>query len=153
MLKHKKFWKHHEHRPYPPWAQGRRIHESPQWPKAWHRKRRFLFFRFAGTFGFMVLLVLGGMAVLAFLFSWYFESDGHAAVLIWIGGSLALAMPLLAGLVARRAFQDIATPLADVMAAADAVAEGDLSVRVPGRGPGDFGRLAQSFNRMTEELE
>jgi two-component system OmpR family sensor kinase/two-component system sensor histidine kinase BaeS len=101
----------------------------------------------------MVLLVLGGMAVLAFLFSWYFESDGHAAVLIWIGGSLALAMPLLAGLVARRAFQDIATPLADVMAAADAVAEGDLSVRVPERGPGDFGRLAKSFNRMTEELE
>jgi two-component system sensor histidine kinase BaeS len=38
------------------------------------------------------------------------------------------------------------------MAAADRVAEGDLSVRVPERGPGDFGRLARSFNRMVDEL-
>jgi two-component system sensor histidine kinase BaeS len=102
----------------------------------------------------MVLLVLGGMAALAFLFSRLFGGDGQTALLVWIGGiGLALAMPVLAGLVARRAVQDIATPLASVMAAADRVAEGDLSVRVPGSGPGDFGRLANSFNRMIEELE
>jgi two-component system sensor histidine kinase BaeS len=102
----------------------------------------------------MVLLVLGGMAALAFLFSRLFGGDGQTAALVWIGGiGLALAMPALAGLVARRAVRDIATPLASVMAAADRVAEGDLSVRVPGQGPGDFGRLAQSFNRMIEELE
>jgi two-component system sensor histidine kinase BaeS len=102
----------------------------------------------------MVLLVLGGMAALAFLFSRLFGGDGQTAALVWIGViGLALAMPALAGLVARRAVRDIATPLASVMAAADRVAEGDLSVRVPGQGPGDFGRLAQSFNRMTEELE
>jgi two-component system sensor histidine kinase BaeS len=102
----------------------------------------------------MVLLVLGGMAALAFLFSRLFEGDGQTAMLVWIGGiGLALAMPVLAGLLARRAVQDIATPLASIMAAADRVAEGDLSVRVPEQGPGDFGRLAESFNRMTEELE
>jgi two-component system sensor histidine kinase BaeS len=102
----------------------------------------------------MVLLVLGGMAALVFLFSRLFEGDGHTAALVWVGGiGLALAMPVLAGLVARRAVQDIATPLASIMAAADRVAEGDLSVRVPESGPGDFGRLARSFNRMTEELE
>jgi two-component system OmpR family sensor kinase/two-component system sensor histidine kinase BaeS len=44
-------------------------------------------------------------------------------------------------------------PLARVMAAADEVAEGDFSVRVPERGSGEFGRLARSFNRMVEELE
>ncbi len=110
--------------------------------------------RFAGIFGFMVLLVLGGMAALAFLFSRLFGGDGQTAALVWIGGiGLALAMPALAGLLARRAVQDIATPLASVMAAADRVAEGDLSVRVPEQGPGDFGRLANSFNRMIEELE
>jgi two-component system OmpR family sensor kinase/two-component system sensor histidine kinase BaeS len=56
---------------------------------------------------------------------------------------------------AARAFRSIATPLADVMAAADAVAEGDLSVRVPtpASGSDEFTRLAASFNRMTEELE
>ena len=54
-----------------------------------------------------------------------------------------------------RIFRDIATPLADVMSAADAVAEGDLSVRVPepNHGSVDFHRLTQSFNRMTAELE
>ena len=102
----------------------------------------------------MVLLMLGAMAVLAFLLSRLFGGDGHTATLVWISGiSLALAMPALAGLVAKRAVQDIATPLASVMAAADRVAEGDLSTRVPERGPGDFGRLARSFNRMIEELE
>jgi len=88
------------------------------------------------------------------LLSQLFGGDGHTALLVWIGGiGLSLALPLLAVGLAVRAFRDIATPLADVMAAADAVAEGDLSVRVPERGPGDFGRLAKSFNRMTEELE
>jgi two-component system OmpR family sensor kinase/two-component system sensor histidine kinase BaeS len=104
----------------------------------------------------MALLVLGGMAALAFLFTRLFGGDGQAAVLVWIGGcGLALALPLLAAGLGVRAFRDIATPLADVMAAADAVADGDLGTRVPvpRRGPGGFTRLAESFNRMTEELE
>jgi signal transduction histidine kinase len=102
----------------------------------------------------MVLLALGGMAVLAFLLARLFGGDGHATVLMWIGGcGLTLAMPLLAAGLAMWAFRGIATPLADVMAAADAVAEGNLSVRVPEYGPGEFGQLARSFNRMTEELE
>jgi two-component system sensor histidine kinase BaeS len=153
-LKRQKFWKHHEHGRHPPWGPWGHDHEFHQWPRAWHRKRRFIFFRFAGIFGFIVLLVLGGMAALAFLFSRLFGGGGQTAALAWIGGiGLALAMPVLAGLLARRAVQDIATPLASVMAAADRVAEGDLSVRVPGQSPGDFGRLAESFNHMIEELE
>ena len=122
-MKRRKYRKYHEHRPPRRWAPGSHIHEFPEWPRAWHRKRRFLFFRFAGIFGFIIVLVLGGMAALAFLFSRLFGGDGHTAVLVWIGGiGLALAMPLLAALVARRAFHDIATPLAGVMAAADRVA-------------------------------
>jgi signal transduction histidine kinase len=39
------------------------------------------------------------------------------------------------------------------MAAADAIAEGNLSARVPAHGPGEFSRLADSFNHMAEELE
>ncbi len=96
------------------------------------------------------------MAALAFLFTRLFGGDGQTAVLVWVGGcGLSLALPLLAVGLATRAFRGIATPLADVMAAADAVAEGDLSVRVqvPEHGPSEFGRLAESFNRMTEELE
>ncbi len=104
----------------------------------------------------MVLLVLGGMAALAFLLSRLFGGGGQTAVLVWVGGcGLSLALPMLAGAVALRVFRDIATPLADVMAAADAVAQGDLSVQVtvPLHGPKAFRRLAESFNHMTEELE
>jgi signal transduction histidine kinase len=102
----------------------------------------------------MALLVLGGMAALAFLLSHLFGGDGHTARLVWMAGvSLALSLPLLAAAVARRAFQRVASPLADVMAAAEAVANGDLSVRVPAYSAGQFARLAASFNRMVEELE
>ena len=86
----------------------------------------------------MALLVVGGMAALAFLLSRLFGGGGQMAALVWVGGcGLSLALPLLAGILAMRAFRGIATPLADVMAAADAVAEGDLSVRVdvPTHGP------------------
>jgi two-component system OmpR family sensor kinase/two-component system sensor histidine kinase BaeS len=165
-LEGNKFWKHREHRPrrmrpprahdhHPPWAPWDHDHGFPKWPPAGRRKRGLLFFRFAGVFGFMVLLVLGGMAALAFLLTRLFGGDGQTALLVWVGGcGLSLALPLLAAALAVGAFRGIAAPLADVMAAADAVAQGDLSVRVPvPHGPGEFGRLAESFNRMTEELE
>jgi two-component system OmpR family sensor kinase/two-component system sensor histidine kinase BaeS len=66
---------------------------------------------------------------------------------------MAVAFPLLVGLIAMRSFRSMFDPLAKVMAAADAVAEGDFSVRVPERGTGEFGRLTRSFNRMVSELE
>ncbi len=102
----------------------------------------------------MVLLTLGGIAAFAFLLSHLFVGGRRMVALAWGGGcTLSLALPLLAVALAVRAFRDLATPLADVMTAADAVAGGDLSVRVPERGPGDFRRMAISFNRMAEELE
>lgn len=56
---------------------------------------------------------------------------------------------LIGFLLARR----VVTPLADVIAAAQAVAAGDLSARVQVRGPGDLRSLSDSFNRMAEALE
>jgi two-component system OmpR family sensor kinase/two-component system sensor histidine kinase BaeS len=104
----------------------------------------------------MALLVVGGMAALAFLFVRLLGGHGRVAVLVWIAGiGFALALPTLAAKMAMEAFRGIATPLADVMSAADAVAEGDLSVRVrePTHGSNTFRRLARSFNRMVEELQ
>lgn len=113
--------------------------------------------RFVGIFGLIILLVLGGMGAFAFLLSHFFGGgNSRMAGLVWIAGcGLSLALPLLAGSVAVRVFRGITTPLADVMSAADAVADGDLSVRIPEpkQGPVEFRRLAKSFNRMTEELE
>jgi signal transduction histidine kinase len=151
-------WEHRErpeHWGPPPWEYWRHHHRDfRRWRKEMRRKRGGLFFRFIGAFGCLTVLILGGMAALAFLFSRFFEGSGKMAVTLWFGGcGLFLALALLAGLLARRTFRDIAVPLADVMTAADAVAEGDLSVRVEEDKPGEFGQLARSFNRMVGELE
>jgi two-component system, OmpR family, sensor histidine kinase BaeS len=151
-------WKHHEHDQDwgpPPWEYWRHHHRDfRRWRKKMRRKRGGLFFRFIGAFGCLTVLILGGMAALAFLFSRFFEGSGKMAVTLWFGGcGLFLALALLAGMLARRTFRNIAIPLADVMTAADAVAEGDLSVRVEEDKPGEFGQLARSFNRMVEGLE
>ena len=146
-------WKYWEHRP--PFDRG---HWDP--PRRWHRHRHPqrgpLFLRFVFMFGLMVLLVVGGMAALASLLARLFGGGAETTVLTWAGGcGLSLALPVLAGFLALRVFRGVATPLADVMAAADAVAEGDLSARVPvpEQGPDAFSNLAESFNRMAQELE
>ena len=134
-----KHWKDPEYRNYRRWqSKGR---------------RRSLFARFAGMFGMMALLVAGGMAALAFLITRLFGGQGQVALLVWVTGcGLSLTLPSLAMLLAMRAFRGIATPLADMMEAADAVAAGDLSVRVHENVSSPFRRLAKSFNRMTQEL-
>ena len=141
--------------PRPPW-----MHHHPRRAELRHWRRSFrhrggpLFFRFVGAFGFIVLLVLGGMAALAFLFTRAFGGGGQTAALVWIGGILlALGMPFLAVTLALEAFRRIAVPLADLMMAAEAVAQGDLSTRVEVKDRGEFDQLARAFNHMVEELE
>ncbi len=56
---------------------------------------------------------------------------------------------LIGFLLARR----VVTPLADVVAAAQRVAAGDLAARVQVRGPGDLRSLSDSFNRMAGALQ
>ena len=120
----------------------------------WHAKRRVLFFRFMGIMASAVIFFLLGMAGLAYILTSLFGGNAQATVLVWvIGCGMALAFPILVILIARRSFRSVVDPLARVMAAADAVAEGDFSVRVPERGSGEFGRLTRSFNRMVNELE
>jgi two-component system sensor histidine kinase BaeS len=146
------------HRPHepPPWLgwEHEDHHGFENWGRLSHRRRGCLFFRFAGVFGLVGLLVVGGMAALAFVFTRLFTGDTQTAVMVWISGcSLSVALPLLAFGLAVWAFSGIARPLADVVTAAEAVAEGDLSVRVSTRGHGDFDQLARVFNHMVEELE
>lgn len=147
--------RYRNHRP-PPWRHAERDRWGTPWEKGWTRHRGSLFLRFAIVFGVMTLLAVGGMAALAHLLARLFGGEGRVAMLTWIGGcGLSLALPLLAGALALRVFRDVATPLADVMEAADAMAEGDLSVRVlvPEHSPDSFANLAESFNHMAEELE
>ncbi|MGD2148882.1 MAG: HAMP domain-containing sensor histidine kinase [Anaerolineae bacterium] len=145
-------WKHWEHRP----AFRRHWHAHRRRYRPHHPGRGPLFVRFVLMFGLMVLLVVGGMGMLANLLARLFGGGTETRVLTWVGGcGLSLALPLLAGLLAFRVFRGVATPLADVMAAADEVAAGDMSARVsmPEHGPDAFRNLAESFNRMAEQLQ
>jgi signal transduction histidine kinase len=65
-------------------------------------------------------------------------------------GVLLVALTLLIGYLIVRRFVD---PLADVIAAAQSVAGGDLGARVASRGPGDLRHLIDSFNIMAESLD
>ncbi|WP_420627727.1 sensor histidine kinase [Candidatus Leptofilum sp.] len=145
-MKPNKDWRHYPGRPPHHWRGSR----QGRW-----RKRHGRFFGFMAFFGLMVLLVAGGMTIFTMLLTRRAGGTPETAVLVWISGcGLALALPLLAVTLAFRTFRRVANPLAAVMDAADAVADGDLSVRVPTfSGTNDFTRLAQSFNNMTEELE
>ncbi len=50
-------------------------------------------------------------------------------------------------------FPPVWLTVADIMAALDAVAGGDLRVRIKDDIRGEFGKMAHSFNRMVEELD
>jgi signal transduction histidine kinase len=127
---------------------------DPKGRPYWGRRGRFIFLRFASMFGMIALLVAGGMLALAILITRLVDGDGRTAVLVWVGGcSLSVALPMMASFIAMRAWRNIALPLGDVMDAADAMAAGDLSVRISEQRPGEFRHLAQSFNRMAGELE
>jgi signal transduction histidine kinase len=73
----------------------------------------------------------------------------------WSGPPFPLILLGLLGVafLAGRAVRRMAAPIGDVMEAADRVAGGDYSTRVQVRGPGEVGRLASSFNQMTERLQ
>jgi len=144
-MKHEPRWR--QHGPPPPWVHGP--------PPHWRRKRGWIFLWFSLIFGLMALLIFAGMGVLAWLLVRGLGNGRETAVLVWLGGcGLALILPLLAVGIGGRAFRGIATPLAEIMAAVDTVAEGDLTVRVADNGRrGQFGRLTRSFNRMISELQ
>ena len=61
---------------------------NKDWSPEWHRKKRFLMFRFIGFLSTMVFLFVGGMAILAFLFTRFFGGTGETAMLAWVVGSL-----------------------------------------------------------------
>ncbi len=66
---------------------------------------------------------------------------------------LFLILAFFAGLVAYQLARRYVDPLADVIAAAQAVAGGRLSARAPVRGTGDLRALNDSFNHMADALE
>lgn len=132
----------------PRWPHGR-----PPWINHSRPKRRFLLFRFLFFLGPLFLLFL--LAILTIIGLVWGPHDGsfpRPGIFMPIFCGIPLGFTFLVFLLGGVMFRRLGMPLVEVMAAADAVAEGDLSVRVQENRPGEFGRLARSFNRMTGEL-
>ncbi len=119
---------------------------------AWTARRRYFMRRVVGfvTFGALLLvLLLVAVAVLAFFLAGQGTLGAGEGVVLLI----CLVAPLLLVMMsAGFFFLRVGSPLAELMAAADAVAAGDLSVRVREVGRGNIARFARRFNRMTAEL-
>jgi len=135
--------------PHPYWRYHRR-----DWQHGIPHKRRFLFVRFVFMFGALIFLFMIALAITVVLATDSFQGAfPRNAALVVLVCAVPFGFVMLVGVFAGWAFRRFGGPVAEVMAAADAVAEGDLSVRVREQIPGEFGRLARSFNRMTAELE
>jgi len=125
---------------------------SPEWVA---RRRRFAL-RFAGMLILATLalaVLLAGLAILGFLLAGQGTLAIGRAELILLLACIAAPVLLVILFAGALVYRRVGSPLAEMMAAADAVAGGDLSARVGERGRGDMGRLARRFNRMTAELE
>ena len=132
-----------------------RFHHRPPWARYPH-KRRWLLWRFAFAFiPMMIIFLLGIGTLLSLLFSLFNQTmprpAGSGMILIFCG--IPIVFITAASIVGGFLFRRIGSPIANVMAAADAVADGDLTVRVRENVPGEFGQLARSFNRMASELD
>lgn len=119
----------------------------------WGRHRRFIFWRFAMIFGGISVFFLTAIGIILYLAFSQTNPDYSPASLLSVICGVPLAFMLAASLLGGLAFRRLGTPFADIMSATDAIARGDLSVRVRERIPGELGNLARRFNNMVVELE
>ena len=96
---------------------------------------------------FSVVITLFAFATAAALR--IFEAIGITGPWIFVG---FIAAGVLTAMAAGRGIRRYATPLADVVAAAGRVAEGDLGTRVEERGAREMRQLARAFNTMSARL-
>jgi signal transduction histidine kinase len=142
-MPHPPHWRTH----HPDWLP----HRSANWVP---HMRRFVLWRFVLFFGVMALFFLGALIVIAGIaFGPLQDTLPRTLTLALLLCGVPVVFIMLVGMLGGWTFRRFGRPIADVMAAADAVSEGDLSVRLRESYPGEIGRLARSFNRMTSELQ
>jgi two-component system OmpR family sensor kinase/two-component system sensor histidine kinase BaeS len=119
----------------------------------WVRNRRFIFWRFAMIFGGISIFFLTAIGIILYLVFAQTNPDFSPVTLLAVICGVPLAFMLAASVVGGLAFRRIGTPFADIMSATDAIARGDLTVRLRENNRGPLGNLARRFNNMVAELE
>jgi two-component system, OmpR family, sensor histidine kinase BaeS len=113
-------------------------------------RRRFMR-RIALFVGFVFLLLFAATTVTVALAT---TAVGNATGWVRLAAALSGFLVFVVGLwLVGRSVRRMFGPIGDVMEAADRVADGDYSVRVRERGPGEVRRLGRTFNDMTERLQ
>ena len=130
-------WREHRHHFRPPWR----------------RNRRFIFWRFAIIFGGISIFFLAAIGLIIYLITGQALPDHFRGGLLAAVCGIPFVFTLISFLVGGLAFRRLGTPFADIMSATDAIAQGDLSVRLREKIPGELGNLARRFNNMVAELE
>jgi len=137
--------RHHDRRHHP--------HHSRHFSPHWQRNRRFIFWRFAFIFGGISILFLVAIGIVAYLvITLPHPERPRIGILIPLCG-VPLVFMLGSFLLGGLAFRRLGTPFVDIMSATDAIARGDLSVRLRENERGPLGNLARRFNNMVAELE
>jgi signal transduction histidine kinase len=107
--------------------------------------RRHFVRKFVVVLALFIAAIVGLSALIGGLL---FRGHEHRGPFIPIG----IVLVVLAIVVIARAGRGFASPVADVMEAADRVAAGDYETRVQERGPREVQRLGRAFNEMAERL-
>ncbi len=155
--------KHPPRKHQPPWKEYRDWKKGPYGPpwqgglehfsRAHIDQRRKMGWRFAGgiLFAGIPILILG--VVLGLVIGGNQELLGSKELRRLTFCGIPFLVPIIGMLVASLGMRKWVNPLADVMSAAESLAEGDFSVRVEEKGDQEFLKLARSFNHMAGELE
>jgi signal transduction histidine kinase len=146
---HGRQWSHGAH-----WGHGSRRPswwpEDEPWPPPQQSDRKRGILRKVGCFFGVIFAFMIAASILGALFSderGRHDDGGPGWAIFWV-------LLIIGGLfLVWRTVRTTAAPIADVMTAAERVADGDYSVRVETRANGEVGRLVESFNAMTTRLE
>lgn len=108
---------------------------------------RHIFLRVVGFVGFLFLIafVIGGFAASRFGGA----RPGHR----WVVTGIVVLVMLGIVFFARRMFGRSWAPVGDLIDATRRLGEGETGVRITAMGPGPFGAVGASFNRMAVRLE
>ncbi len=138
-----------ENEPWPPTR-------PPQWG-AWrkHQRPKRFFWRFGCALVVFLLLVYGSCALLTWLVVTTLNAINSPEA-VRLPPALLLAVLALGGagiFFIGRTLRRTTQPIEEMMDAAEHVAQGDYTKRVPERGPRDVRNFVRAFNNMSERLQ